>query len=91
MLNDRLISDNLELERMDDIEWGNISIPVDGTQDDCIEGFEQRLMSKSWYLDSQKNAQEYYSSTGVPQLKVFMLAALSPTMTFNVTDDQARD
>jgi len=74
-------------------EIGNFSVRVDEKYEnnECIERFEEFVTSKSWHLDSQKNAKEYYTSTKLPQLKVLMLTTLSPTMSFKVDDEQGRD
>merc|ERR1712137_592392 len=71
-------------------EIGNFSIRVDenDANNECIERFEKFVTSKSWRLDSQKNAKEYYTSTKLPPLKVIMLTTLSPTMSFEVSDEQ---
>jgi len=74
-------------------EIGNFSIRVDenDANNECIERFEKFVTSKSWRLDSQKNAKEYYTSTKLPPLKVIMLTTLSPTMSFEVSDEQGKD
>ena len=84
---------NLNLELGDIEEIGNFSIRVDENDADneCIERFEKFVTSKSWRLDSQKNAKEYYTSTKLPPLKVIMLTTLSPTMSFEVSDEQGKD
>ena len=82
---------NLELGDIEEI--GNFSIRVVENEDnnECIKRFEQYVTSKSWRLDSQKNAKEYYTSTKLPPLKVIMLTTLSPTMSFEVNNDQGMD
>ena len=84
---------NLNLELGDIEEIGNFSIRVVENDDnnECIKNFEQYVTSKSWRLDSQKNAKEYYTSTKLPPLKVIMLTTLSPTMSFEVNNDQGMD
>ena len=81
---------NLELGDIEEI--GNFSIRVVENEDnnECIKRFEQYVTSKSWRLDSQKNAKEYYTSTKLPPLKVIMLTTLSPTMSFDVNNDQGK-
>ena len=82
---------NLEIGDIEEIGNFSIRVDVNDENNECIERFEDFVTSKSWHLDSQKNAKEYYTSTKLPQLKVLMLTTLSPAMSFEVNDEQGRD